>query len=238
MAKIRFTDLILYEDEDYIIINKPSHVATLEDRNDPFSIIAMARSYTEDAQVGHRLDKETSGALAIAKHPEAYRALSLQFEHRTVKKVYHAVCDGIHDFQDVIVDLPIYANRRGTVRISHRDGKPAQTKIRTLEVYKRHTLVECQPVTGRMHQIRVHLASLQAPIAGDEQYGGAPFYLSSIKRKYNLKRDTEERPLIRRVALHAQALDIELLQENRVCIEAPYPKDFAVLLKQLEKNRY
>ncbi|MEM6840654.1 MAG: pseudouridine synthase [Bacteroidota bacterium] len=238
MAKMQFTDLILYEDEDYIIINKPSHVATLEDRNDPFSIIEMARNYTEDAQVGHRLDKETSGALAIAKNPEAYRALALQFEHRTVKKIYHAVCDGIHNFQDTTVDLPIYANRRGTVRISHRDGKAAQTKIRALEAYKRHTLVECQPITGRMHQIRVHLASLQAPIASDEQYGGAPFYLSSIKKRYNLKQDTEELPLIKRVALHARALEIELLAGNRTLVEAPYPKDFAVLLKQLDKNRY
>jgi len=238
MAKIQFKDLILYEDEDYIIINKPSHISTLEDRNDPFSIIEMARQYTEDAQVGHRLDKETSGALAIAKHPEAYRALALQFEHRKVKKVYHAVCDGIHNFQDVEIDLPIYVNSKGTVRISHREGKSAQTLVRTLEAYKRHTLVECEPVTGRTHQIRVHLASLQAPIAGDEQYGGAPFYLSSIKRNYNLKRDTEELPLIKRVALHAQALEIELLNQERTCIEAPYPKDFAVLLKQLEKNRY
>jgi len=238
MAKIQFKDLILYEDQDYIIINKPSQLSTLEDRNDPHSIIEMARGYTEDAQVGHRLDKETSGALAIAKHPEAYRALAMQFEHRKVKKIYHAVCDGIHSFQDVQVDLPIYANSKGSVRVSHRGGKSAQTIVKTLEVYKQHTLVECQPVTGRMHQIRVHLASLHASIVGDEQYGGKPFYLSAIKRKYNLKRDTEELPLIRRVALHARALDIELLNQQRVCIEAPYPKDFGVLLKQLDKNRY
>ena len=238
MAKIQFKDLILYEDEDYIIINKPSHVATLDDRNDPFSIIELARSYVTDAQVGHRLDKETSGALALAKHPEAYRALALQFEHRRVKKIYHAVCEGIHNFQETLVDLPIYSNSRGTVRISHREGKPAQTVMNTLEAYKRHTLVQCQPVTGRTHQIRVHLASLHAPIVGDEQYGGTPFYLSSVKRNYNLKKDTEEQPLIKRVALHAQALEIELLQHKRVCIEAPYPKDFAVLLKQLAKNRY
>lgn len=238
MAKIQFKDLILYEDEDYIIINKPSHVATLEDRNDPYSIIEMARTYVDDAQVGHRLDKETSGALALAKHPEAYRALALQFEHRTVKKIYHAVCDGLHNFQNVEVDLPIYVNSKGSVRISHREGKPAQTTLDTLQAYKQHTLVQCRPITGRTHQIRVHLASLNAPIAGDEKYGGAPFYLSTIKRRYNLKRDTEELPLIRRVALHAQALEIELLGSNRVCIEAPYPKDFAVLLKQLAKNRY
>ncbi|MEQ9439810.1 MAG: RluA family pseudouridine synthase [Cyclobacteriaceae bacterium] len=238
MSKIQFKDLILYEDEDYIIINKPSHIATLEDRNDPFSIIELARGYMADVQVGHRLDKETTGALALAKHPDAYRALALQFEHRTVKKVYHAVCDGIHNFQEMYIDLPIYSNSRGTVRISHREGKQAQTVVHTLEAYKQHTLVQCQPVTGRTHQIRVHLATMDAPIVGDEQYGGAPLYLSSIKRNYNLKKDTDELPLIKRVALHARALEIELLTHNRVCIEAPYPKDFAVLLKQLAKNRY
>ena len=238
MSKIQFKDIILYEDEDYVIINKPSHIATLEDRNDPYSIIEMAREYLADIQVGHRLDKETTGALALAKHPDAYRSLAMQFEHRTVKKIYHAVCDGIHNFQNVEIDLPIYSNSRGTVRVSHREGKPAKTLLDTLEAYKQHTLVQCQPVTGRTHQIRVHLASMNASIAGDEQYGGEPFYLSTIKRRFNLKKDTEELPLIRRVALHARSLEIELLKGDRVCIEAPYPKDFAVLLKQLEKNRY
>ena len=235
--KIQFQDLILFEDEDYIIINKPSYVATLDDRNDPFSVLSLARDYVSTAQVGHRLDKETSGALVIAKHPEAYRALAVQFEKRRVRKLYHAVGEGIHDFQEVKVDLPIVATKKGVVKINYSDGKPAQTIISTLEVYQRHTLIRCQPITGRMHQIRIHLSSLGAPIVGDEQYGGHLFYLSEIKRNYHLKKDTEELPLIKRVALHAQAISFRGMDEQPVEVEAPYPKDFAVLIKQLDKNR-
>lgn len=237
MPRINFTDLILHEDDDYLIINKPSFVATLDDRNDPFSILSLARQHVADAQVGHRLDKETSGALAIAKHPEAYRALAMQFEKRQVKKTYHAVSEGIHNFQEVMVDLPIHATSKGVVRISRREGKPAQTLVQTLEAYQRHTLIRCQPVTGRMHQIRVHLTSLSAPIVGDEQYGGHWFYLSSVKRNYHLKKGTEEQPLINRVALHASALGFESMDGKPLEVTAPYPKDFAVLLKQLEKNK-
>ncbi len=197
----------------------------------------MARQHVPDAQVGHRLDKETSGALAIAKHPEAYRELAIQFEKRRVKKTYHAVSEGIHDFQEVTVDLPIHATSKGVVRISRREGKSAQTLVQTLAVYQRHTLVKCQPITGRMHQIRVHLTSLGAPIVSDEQYGGHWFYLLSVKRNYQLKKDTEEQPLIKRVALHASALGFTGMDGQPLEVTAPYPKDFAVLLKQLDKNR-
>ena len=237
MPRIKFTDLIVYEDDDYLVINKPSFIATLEDRNDPVSILSLARGHVADAQVGHRLDKETSGALAIAKHPEAYRALAMQFEKRTVNKVYHAVSEGIHDFQERMIDLPIHATSKGVVKISRREGKPAQTLLNTLTVYQRHTLVKCQPTTGRMHQIRIHLTSQRAPIVGDEKYGGHAFYLSSIKRNYHLKKNTEEQPLIKRVALHAYGLGFLSLTGEPITVEAPYPKDFAVLLKQLEKNK-
>ncbi|WPP49030.1 RluA family pseudouridine synthase [Catalinimonas niigatensis] len=235
LHKVRFKDLILFEDEDYLLINKPAFISTLDDRNDDLSIISMARDYVESAQVCHRLDKETSGALLIAKNPDAYRSASMQFEHRKVKKIYHAVCDGIHDFRELKVDLPIYATSKGVVKISKREGKEALTFINTLKAYRKYTLVECQPVTGRMHQIRIHLSSQGAPISGDEQYGGKPFFLSALKKNYNLKKDAEEQPLMKRVALHAQAFTFKLMNQEDVRVEAPYPKDFAVLIKQLEK---
>lgn len=237
MPKTNFADLILYEDEDYIAINKPAFVSTLDDRNDPYSILSWARDYVDEAQVCHRLDKETSGVLVIARHPEAYRAMSLQFENRKVEKEYHAICDGIHDFKDLAIDLPIYVTGRGVVKIDHRQGKEAYSVANTVAAYQKHTLMSCKPVTGRMHQVRIHLASVGASIAGDEQYGGQPLYLSSIKRNYNLKKWEEELPLIKRVALHAKALHFELFNKKAVSIEAPYPKDFAVAVKQLEKFR-
>ncbi len=91
------------------------------------------------------------------------------------------------------------------------------------------------PITGRMHQIRIHLSCLKAPIVNDPQYGGEPIYLSSIKRKFNLKEGTEEQALIQRVALHAHSLSFFLMDGEGIRVEAPYPKDMEVLVKQLDK---
>lgn len=236
MKKVRFEDIIVFENEHYLLVNKPAHMATLEDRNDPDNMLSWAREYSDDAQACHRLDKETSGVLAFAKHPDAYRHLAMQFEHRKVQKVYHAIADGIHDFKEEQVSLPIQLMGKGIVRISRQEGKPAETWFQTLQAFRQHTLVECRPVTGRMHQIRIHLSALNAPISCDETYGGKPLLLSKLKRNFNLKKDTEEQPIIKRVALHAYELRFEDLDGELLKIQAPYPKDFAVAVKQLEKN--
>lgn len=238
--KLNFSDLILFEDTDYIVINKPPYVAALDERTPDrsgMSILRMAKAYTDDAQLAHRLDKETSGALAIARHPEAYRHLAMQFEHREVAKRYHAVTNGVHNFEDISVYLPIAPSRDGTyVKIDREKGKVAETIFNTLRAYRNTTLVECMPITGRMHQIRVHLQCLKAPIVSDATYGGKPVYLSQIKRDFNLKMDTDEQPLIQRVALHAHSLTFTQLNGEPLTVEAPYPKDFGALVKQLEKN--
>jgi RluA family pseudouridine synthase len=235
--KISFTDRILLEDNDYIVVNKPPFIATLEDRHDPVNLLRLAREYIPSAQVCHRLDKETSGILVIAKNPEAYRHMSIQFEKRQVEKIYHAVVDGIVDFKDTLVDEPILKQDDGVVKISRRDGKPAQTYFTSLKSYRAHTLVECKPVTGRMHQIRIHLAFQGASITGDETYGGKLFLLSAIKRKFNLKKGTDEESFMKRMALHAFALEFNDLSEKRIKIEAPYPKDMQALIRQLELNK-
>ncbi len=236
--KINFKELILFENDDFIVVNKPHSVSTLDERNadNPNSILRLAKAYSDDAQVAHRLDKETSGALAIAKNPEAYRHLAMQFEHREVKKRYHAVVEGAHNFEDISVYLPILPLKDGMVKIDRQLGKIAETIFKTLKVYKNHSLIECQPITGRMHQIRIHLTCLKAPIVSDELYGGSMLYLSSLKKKFNLKQETEEQPLIKRVALHAHSLTFTLLDGTPITVEAPYPKDLDVLIKQLEKN--
>jgi len=235
LKPIRFNDLILLEDPDYILINKPPFISTLEDRNDPQNILAFAKEYAPDAQVCHRLDKDTSGVLAIAKNPAAYRHLSMQLESRTVKKIYHAVIDGTHQFHNLLVDAPILKQNDGTVKIS-RQGKAAQTYFTTLQVYKEQTLVECNPITGRMHQIRIHLTRLNASITGDEAYGGKPFFLSSVKRGFKLEKLTEEQPLIKRMALHAFSMQFIDVQGHEIVAIAPYPRDFHALLKQLSQN--
>lgn len=229
--------MILFENEDYVVVNKPAFLSTLEDRQEKLNLLSLARDYVPTAQVCHRLDKETSGVLAIAKNPEAYRHLSIQFEKREVVKIYHAVADGIHNFKDQLVDAPILKLPDGVVKISKREGKPAQTHFSSLDSYKYHTLIECRPVTGRMHQIRVHLALLGAPITGDLLYGGKPFFLSQVKRGFNLKKETEEQPFMKRMALHAFSLDFLDLQGNDLKIQAPYHKDMDALIRQLELNR-
>jgi 23S rRNA pseudouridine955/2504/2580 synthase len=236
-SKQTFEDMILFEDQDYVLVNKPPFLSTLEDRREKVNLLALARNYTDDAQVCHRLDKDTSGVLAIAKNPEAYRHMSLQFEKREVVKRYHAVVDGNHGFQDTLVDLPILKQDDGIVKISKREGKAAQTYFATLEPYRQHTLVECRPITGRMHQIRIHLSTLNASITGDEQYGGKPFFLSTLKRGFNLKKQTEEQPIIKRMALHAFSLTFKNLAGEEKTVEAPYPKDMRVLIKQLRENK-
>lgn len=235
LPKFNFRNAILFENEDYLLVDKPPYLSTLEDRNEPINLLQLAREYEPEAQVCHRLDKDTSGVLAIARHKEAYRHLSLQFEHREVKKLYHAIVDGLVLFENQLVDAPILKQNDGTAKID-REGKRAQTYFTTLQCFKYHSLVQCQPVTGRMHQIRVHLASLKAPICGDEMYGGKPFYLSSVKRGFNLKKNTEEEPLVKRMALHAFSLSFLGLKGEKIEVSAPYAKDFAALLKQLSQN--
>ncbi len=231
-----FRDSILFEDDDYVLVNKPPFISSLEDRHERVNVLNVARQYIKTAQLCHRLDKDTSGVLVIAKNPEAYRHMSIQFEKRTVVKVYHAVVDGIHNFKETLVDEPILKLDDGVVKLSRRDGKPAKTYFTSLKSYRHHTLVECRPVTGRMHQIRIHLASQKASITGDETYGGKPFLLSEVKRKFNLKKGTEEASFMKRMALHAYSLEFNNMAGERKVVQAPYPRDFQALIRQLEQN--
>ncbi|WP_028296575.1 RluA family pseudouridine synthase [Olivibacter sitiensis] len=231
----KFKDLILFEDERLIVINKPPFISTLDEREGgEVNVLRLAKKYWSDAQICHRIDKETSGILLIAKDPETYRAVSIEFERRRVKKVYHAIINGTHVFEDLLVDFPIANLGNKNVTIDRANGKRAETYFRSLQFFKNYTLVECRPVTGRMHQIRIHLATQRASIAGDDLYKGQPIFLSKIKRGYTLSKDQEEYPIMKRFALHAKSLSLRVFDTDYE-FEAPYPKDFATALKQLEK---
>ncbi|MCZ6521160.1 MAG: pseudouridine synthase, partial [Bacteroidetes bacterium] len=117
MSHIKFTDLILYEDDNLVVVDKPASISTLDDRNDPINILKLARNYLDDLQICHRLDKETSGTLVIAKNPDSYRHMAMQFEQRKVEKIYHAVVEGRHDFIDMEVNEPILITNKGRVKI-------------------------------------------------------------------------------------------------------------------------
>lgn len=231
----QFKDLIVFEDDRLIVVNKPPFLASVDERSgEEMSILRMAKKYFADAQVCHRLDKETSGILLIAKTPESYRAVSMAFERRKVNKVYHAIIEGTHVFEDLEVNLPILNQGNKNVSIDRNDGKKALTFFNSLTYFKHFTLVECRPVTGRMHQIRIHLATQRASIVGDAMYGGKPVYLSQLKKGYNGNKNQQEVPIMQRFALHALRLELRI-EDQQYQFEAPYTKDFAVLLKQLER---
>jgi 23S rRNA pseudouridine955/2504/2580 synthase len=230
-------DILLFENDDYIVVNKPPFVASLDERggSGEVNILRLARQYSSDAQVCHRLDKETSGAIVIAKHPEAYRSVAIQFEKRRVKKLYHAVVDGQFVFNDLLVDLPILNDGNKSVTIDRKEGKRAETYFNSIKQYRHYTLVECKPITGRMHQIRIHLATQRAAICGDIMYKGKPVFLSTIKKGYRIAKEDEEQPIMKRFALHARQIVFKGMDEQEIDIEAPYPKDFATLIKLLDK---
>jgi 23S rRNA pseudouridine955/2504/2580 synthase len=235
---LTFTELVIFENENYVAINKPAFISSLDERTEDktASIIRMAKESYGDIQLCHRLDKETSGVLILAKNPEAYRHMAIQFEQREVIKTYHAVVNGQHQLDSISVFLPIAINKGSTqVRIDKRKGKIAETVFFTEKLYRHHTLVRCHPISGRMHQIRVHLMCLEASIVCDPTYNGEEIYLSKIKRNFNLKQTDDELPLIKRVALHAYQIQFKDLDGEVLQITAPYPKDFDVLVKQLDK---
>lgn len=235
MKREKFANWIIFENANYLLVNKPPFLSTLQDRQSERNLLDLAREYIADAQVAHRLDKNTSGVIAVAKNPEAYRHLSMQFERRKVHKIYHALTDGIHKFEDFKINIPLLTTGNGEVKATKK-GKPSETVLNSIRAYKNHTLLSCRPLTGRMHQVRVHCAFAGAPIACDELYGGKWVYLSSLKRKFNLGKFEEEQPLIKRFALHARVIEFADLDGSKIGAEAPYPKDFEVLLKQLDKN--
>jgi len=236
MSKLfRFAESIVFEDSNLIIINKPAGISSLDERNsDAQSILSYARKYATDAQLCHRLDKETSGALVIAKNPEAYREMSILFENRQVTKNYHAVIEGRLEVKNKSVILPLSVTRNGLAKVDMKEGKQAETIFTTLAMSDHFSLMQCSPVTGRLHQIRIHLSSQHFPIMADTSYGAHLPYLSRLKRDFHFSKWSNEEPMIKRVALHAYSI-LFTFGDKKIEAVAPYPKDIEVLLKLLTK---
>jgi 23S rRNA pseudouridine955/2504/2580 synthase len=236
VKRFKFKDQIVFENDNYMAICKPAGISSLHERiGNANSVIEQAKLHGENLQLCHRLDKETSGVLLLSKHSKAYSHAAVSFEKRRVAKTYHAVSDGIHNFDKFEVNLPLITTRSGRSAVNKQKGKPCTTLFSTLENYRHFTLIECNPITGRQHQIRIHLASQSAPIAADTIYGGKQPYLSKLKKNFTLNRTEEERPMIARFALHAHTLEFKDMDGETLKITADYPKDMEVFMKQLRK---
>lgn len=232
---------IIFEDDQIIVVNKPADFLSIPDRfvaNKP-NLVSFLKNKREDVFTVHRLDKETSGVIIFAKTSEAHRNLSLQFEERSVDKIYWALVDGNVHKEEGKIDKPIANNMRdsGKMVIAKR-GKPSLTLYKVIERFKHHTLIEANIKTGRTHQVRIHFESIGYPLSVDELYGRKKeFFLSEIKlKKYRRGKEKEERPLMSRSTLHARQLTFKHpATEEVMTFEAGLPKDFKAVLNQLRK---
>lgn len=234
-----FRELILWEDKDLLVVNKPPYLSSLDERGpekEKRSLYSAAKAHDARLRLCHRLDKETSGCLILSKNDAAYRHISLQFTHREIVKTYHAIVHGTHNYKDVKLEFPL-ATTKTKAKTDFRKGKKALTTITTLSYWRHFTLLECMPLTGRFHQIRAHLEAAGVPIAADPLYGGHYPVLSQLIRKYHLAKEREEeRPMISRVALHAYKIGFKDISGQQQEIIAPYAKDFAAFFKLLNRN--
>jgi len=202
---------ILYEDDDFLVINKPAGLLVLPDRFNRFApnLFDILKKQYSEIFVVHRIDKETSGIIICAKNADAHKALGQQFEHHKVRKTYLALVQGNLPNDSGKIDLPIAEHRSeaNMMVIDKQRGKPSVTEYRVIERFSRFTLVELQPLTGRTHQIRVHLKAIGHPLAIDTLYGRRKeIFLSDIKPKFK-HTESGEKPLMNRLTLHAARLE-------------------------------
>ena len=208
---------ILYEDQRLLVVDKPSGVAVHGGSGVSHGVIERlraARPACKDLSLAHRLDRETSGCLVLAKRRSALRRLHAMFREGQVEKNYFALVLGDWQHGEVVIDQPLLVtNRQGGERhvVVSPDGKPARTTVKLSRRFSQYCLVQCRPETGRTHQIRVHLACVGHPIAGDTRYGDeeANGQLARMGMK--------------RLFLHAQSIAFPDDSGNDMLFTAPLP---------------
>ncbi len=243
---------VLHEDDDLIAVNKPAGMLTAPDRWDRHrqNLIgllhtgirdkrpwAIERTLTYLANV-HRLDAGTSGVLLLARSKRALVQLAAQFKQRQTRKAYLALVEGTPLQPEMDIHLPLAPSLRhpGLSEVNQALGKPALTRISLLENFRGYSLLRAEPLTGRLHQIRVHLREIGCPLVADPDYSnGLPLLLSRLKKRYKLKPEGEK-PLLARPALHAEQLEIRHPSTGEpIVITAPWPNDLTVAVKYLRR---
>ncbi len=217
---------VLYEDDHVLVINKPTGVLTHAKGalSDEFTVADFARgrmSEPDDTNrpgIVHRLDRDTSGVIICAKDNETKRGLQKQFQDRKAKKTYLAVVRGLPKQLSGRIDLPIERNPKKPAE--HRvgvNGKSAQTDYEVLGHNKTFSVIELKPLTGRTHQLRVHLAHIGTPIVGDIVYKGG-------------------KSPIGRLCLHAESLEITIPTSQRKTFSAEPPEDLAKFIAEVRRG--
>ncbi|HEX8668641.1 MAG TPA: RluA family pseudouridine synthase [Allosphingosinicella sp.] len=225
MAFVR--EIVIHSDPQAIVVNKPPGLATQGGTKTRTHLDGLLDGLADEAgnrpKLVHRLDKDTSGALLLARTARAAAFFSKSFSARTARKVYWAIVVGVPDVKDGFIDLPL-AKQPGTggekMHVDEEEGLPARTRYRVIErAGNRAAWVELQPFTGRTHQLRVHLAAIGHPIVGDGKYGGQEAFLTGA--------------ISRKLHLHARRLRIDHPDGGRVDVTAELPAHFAETLASL-----
>jgi RluA family pseudouridine synthase len=243
---------VLFEDEHLLALDKPANVLLSPDRSDPprphlmkllHAGIAEAKPWARQRQLSylmhaHRLDFEASGVLLLAKSKSVLIALANLFGSDKSLLTCHALVHGAPGPSPFEIDAPLapHPMKPGFMQVDRHQGKRSRTRCQLLETFTGYSLLQCQPLTWRTHQIRVHLQHHGLPVVGDPAYGGRQLLLSTLKSTFRLKPNQTERPLISRVALHVTQLSLNHpVTGAAVTINAPLPKDLTVALKYLRR---
>ena len=232
---------IIHDGQEVLVINKPPGISVTADRTGEDDIVTILRRQLEggsELRLVHRLDKFVSGVMILAKSRAMQSQLSSGFAKRLVKKQYLALVSGYVSSREGTIDVPIARSRKDgrMMCVDRRGGKEAVTRWRLLADFGGVAFLLVEPVTGRTHQIRIHLAHKQMPLAIDPLYGSSKaLMLSDFKVDYRAKLSQEEPSLIDRLTLHAYELGIPLGGEQVVYRVKPERK-FTAAIKMLAKH--
>ena len=221
-------EMVIHGDAQAIVLNKPPGLATQGGTKTTEHVDGLLDAFIDREDAGrpklvHRLDKDTSGALLVARTARAAAHFAKAFSSRSARKVYWALIAGVPSIDDGMIELPI-AKQPGTggekMQVDEAEGSPARTRYRVIErAGNRAAWVELQPFTGRTHQLRVHMAAIGHPIVGDGKYGGQESFLTGgISRKMHL---------------HARRIRIDHPDGGAVDVTAELPAHFAESLAHL-----
>lgn len=237
---------ILFENDQFLVVDKPSGLAVVQERwkHDNFFKDALLEHFEETNQKDalplsvHRIDKETSGALLVAKNKDMERYLCQLLENHEIRKEYLAVVSGVpQDKGRIELKIAQASEKENRMMISDT-GKEAITNYELVEVLGDFSILRVTIETGRTHQIRLHLSAIGYPLAIDPIYGyRSSLKLSEIKNGYKPKKGETEKPILSRLTLHSHKISFQLPDQTPFTAEAPIPSDLQLFIKMLRKYR-